>query len=52
MLAGYKTYIVGVMAVLGFVTAYLVGDISLVAAITGIVPAVQAMTMRHGIGSR
>lgn len=51
ILAGYKTYIVGVMSVLGFVTGYLMGDIDLGVAAQGVVTAVLAMTVRSGISA-
>ena len=52
LLTGYKTYIIGSLAVLGFIAGYLVGDITLIQAISGIVPALQAMTIRRSISSK
>lgn len=49
MLKGYKTYIVGGIAIVGAVGAYLVGDTSITDALQIIVPAVLSMTVRHGI---
>lgn len=51
MFSGYKTYFVGGLAVLGFVVGFLDGDLTLAAAINGIVPAVLAMTLRSGIAN-
>jgi hypothetical protein len=49
MLTGYKTYIVGMLAVLGALGGYLDGDLTLVAALNLAVPALLSMTVRHGI---
>lgn len=49
MLKGYKTYIVGAVAIVGAVGAYLAGDTSITEALQIIVPAVLGMTIRHGI---
>jgi hypothetical protein len=51
ILKGYKTYVVGIVSVLGFVTGYLIGDVSLADAANGVVTAVLAMTVRSGINS-
>jgi hypothetical protein len=51
MLTGYKTYIVGTLAVLGAVGGFLDGDLTLVAATQLIVPAILAMTVHHGIAT-
>ena len=50
MLKGYKTYIVGTLAVLGAVGAYLTGDATLGDTIQLVVTAVLGMTIRHGVG--
>lgn len=51
ILKGYKTYIVGVVTILGFASGYLIGDVTLADAANGIVTAVLAMTVRSGINS-
>jgi hypothetical protein len=51
MFQGYKTYIVGALAVLGALGGYLDGDMTLVAALNIAVPAILAMTVRHGIST-
>lgn len=49
MFAGYKTYIVAAVSVLTAVAAYLVGDLSLAAAVQTVITAVLAATLRHGV---
>jgi hypothetical protein len=49
MLSGYKTYIVGALAVLGALGGYLDGDLTITAALNLAIPAILAMTVRHGI---
>jgi len=51
MLDGYKTYIVGTLAVLGALGGWLDGDLTLVAALNLAVPALLSMTVRHGIAT-
>lgn len=51
ILKGYKTYIVGVVTVIGFLSGYLIGDVDLASAAQGIVTAVLAMTVRQGINT-
>jgi hypothetical protein len=51
MLNGYKTYIVGVLAVLGALGGWLDGDLTLTAALNAAIPAILAMTVRHGIAT-
>ena len=51
MLSGYKTYIVGVLAVLGAVAGYLVGDAALADSIQLVVTAILGMTIRNGVAS-
>lgn len=50
MFKGKKTYIVGALAVLGAIGAYLTGDAALGDTIQLVVTAVLGMTIRHGIG--
>ena len=50
MFKGQKTYIMAVVAVIGAVAGYLVGDLSLVDAAQLAVTAVLGATIRHGIG--
>mgnify|MGYP003534242886 CR=1 FL=1 len=50
MFKGQKTYIMAVVAVIGVVAGYLVGDLSLVDAAQLAVTAVLGATIRHGIG--
>jgi len=52
MLAGYKTYITGTLAVLTAIGAYLSGDISLIDAINVIIPAVMGITVRSAIAKK
>ena len=49
MLNGYKTYITGALAVLGALGGWLDGDLTVAAALNMAVPAILAMTLRHGI---
>jgi hypothetical protein len=51
ILAGKKTYVVGVMALIGFAASYLTGDITLAQAMQGALTAVLGMTLRSGITS-
>jgi hypothetical protein len=51
MLKGYKTYIVGVLAALGAIGGWLDGDMTLLAALNLAVPAILAMTVRHGVAT-
>lgn len=51
MLIGYKTYIAGTLAVLGALGGWLDGDMSLAAALNLAVPAILAMTVRHGVAT-
>ena len=52
MLSGYKTYIVGTLAVLGAIGGLLDGDLTVAAAINLAIPALLAMTVRHGIATK
>lgn len=49
MLKGYKTYIVGSLAILGALAAYLVGDDTLPQAIQLGVTALLGMTVRNAV---
>ena len=49
MLKGYKTYIVAVMAVLGAVSTFLIGEISLIEMFQLIVPALVGAFLRKGV---
>ena len=49
MLKGYKTYIVGALAILGALGGWLDGDLTPLAAINMALPALLAMTVRHGV---
>ncbi len=51
VLSGYKTYIAGGLTILGAVLGVLDGDLTLQAALPVIVPAILAMTVRHGIAT-
>lgn len=49
MLAGYKTYVVAALAILGAIAGYLTGDLSLADAAQTVLTAVLAATVRHGV---
>lgn len=49
MLSGYKTYIAGALAILSAIGGYLTGNLTVEAAANLVLPAVLAMTVRHGI---
>lgn len=49
-LKGKKTYIVGVLGILGAIASYLVGDASAVEAAQMVITAVLGMTVRNAIG--
>ena len=49
-LKGKKTYVTGILAVLGTIAGYLVGDVTLVEGFSLIIPAIMGMTIRHGVG--
>ena len=51
MFVGYKTYILAAVTVLGAAASYLVGDITLQAAIAIVVPALSGAFVRHGIAT-
>lgn len=48
-MSGYKTYIVGIAAVLGAVSAYLNDPSTLSVDLQAILTAVLGMTIRHGV---
>lgn len=52
MLQGKKTYVVGVMTILGYIASYLVGDVSLTTILEPCITAILAMTIRNGIASK
>ena len=52
MLSGYKTYIVGTLAVLGAVGGWLDGDLTILAALNLPIPSLLAMTVRSGIAAQ
>ena len=49
MLKGYKTYVVAVMAVLGAVSTFLLGEITLVEMFQLVVPALVGAFLRKGV---
>jgi hypothetical protein len=51
MLDGYKTYIAGALTLLGALGGFLSGSLTPDAALNVVVPAVLAMTLRHGIST-
>lgn len=51
MLKGYKTYVFAGVTCIGAAASYLVGDISLLAAINLVVPAVTGAFLRNGINT-
>jgi hypothetical protein len=48
-LSGYKTYIVGTMAILGAIASYLTGDTTLAESVQLAVTGLVSMTIRAGI---
>lgn len=51
MLSGYKTYITGVVAIIGAVGGYLAGDVELMPTINLVVTALMGMFIRAGVNS-
>ena len=49
MLSGYKTYILAGVTIIGAVASYLIGDLTLQAAIAIVIPALTGAFIRHGI---
>lgn len=52
MLKGYRTYIIGGLAIIGAVAGYLVGDTTLPEAIQLAVTAALGMTVRAGVAAK
>lgn len=52
MFLGYKTYIVGGVAILAAVASYLVGDLALADAAQACLTAILGMTVRAGIATK
>jgi VIT1/CCC1 family predicted Fe2+/Mn2+ transporter len=50
-LAGYKTYVVAGLAILGAAAAYFMGEADMRTTIEAVVAAVLAMTIRHGVAA-
>ena len=51
MLNGYKTYIVGALAILGALGGWLDGDLTPLAALNLALPALLSMSVRHGLAT-
>jgi hypothetical protein len=51
MLSGYKTYILAGVTTIGAIAGYLVGDLTLVAALNLAIPAISGAFVRSGIKS-
>lgn len=51
MLSGYKTYIAGALTILGGLGGFLTGNLAPDQAINLVVPAILAMTVRHGVST-
>ena len=51
MLSGYKTYIAGALTILGALGGFLTGNLAVDQAINLVVPAILAMTVRHGVST-
>lgn len=51
MFAGYKTYILGGIAIITAAAGYLVGDATLAEAVQLAVTAALGMTIRHGVAT-
>jgi hypothetical protein len=51
MLSGYKTYLAGVLTILGAIGGFLTGTLPVEQAVNLVVPAILAMTVRHGIST-
>ena len=49
MLSGYKTYILGGVAIITAIAGYLVGVLPLNSAVTDVIGALMGMTIRHSI---
>lgn len=51
MLSGYKTYITGVVAIVGAVGAYLAGDATVANTAQLVITALLGMFIRHGVST-
>ena len=51
MLSGYKTYLAGALTILGAIGGFLTGTLPVEQAVNLVVPAILAMTVRHGIST-
>lgn len=51
ILAGKKTYVVGVIGIIGAIASYLVGDATVTQAGQAILTALLGMTIRHGVAN-
>ena len=51
MLSGYKTYIAGALTLLGALGGFLTGSLAPDAALNLAIPAILAMTVRHGVSA-
>ena len=51
-LAGRKTYLIGISAIVGVLIAYASGSMEIVEAVKAIIEAILAMTIRAGISSK
>jgi hypothetical protein len=51
MLSGYKTYIAGALTILGALGGFLTGNLGVDQAVNLVVPAILAMTVRHGVST-
>jgi len=52
MFSGYRTYIVGALAILTAVGTYLAGDLSLADAAQACLTAILGMTVRAGVSAK
>jgi hypothetical protein len=51
MLNGYKTYIAGGLTILGALGGFLTGMLAPADALNIVIPAILAMTVRHGVAT-
>lgn len=51
MLSGYKTYIAGGLTILGALGGFLSGNLAPADALNLLIPAILAMTVRHGVAT-
>ena len=52
MLSGYKSYIVGAVAIIGAIASYLVGDATIPQSVQLVVTALMGMTVRHAVAQK